>query len=141
MGFGIRLEINGLKKLLQGLAKLPLALDGEMAQAIKEGLAVLAGELAIYPAAIAGSRYRRTGLLGQRWSAATKRVRRRGLHRLEGRMTNTRPGVTYVQLGSEQAAVHRGRWRTAEQVIEEQQMRIDGLLRQAGEKTLRGIGT
>jgi len=133
----IKLRIKGLGALIDRLRRVPGKLDQGVSDALTEFLAILRGDLAEYPPQVPGTRYRRTGLLGQRWSSATTRVRHVGLHRLEARMTNTRPGAAYVQLGTMQAAAHRGRWKTAEQIIEENRGELDRMLEQAGERAIR----
>ena len=136
--FEITARIANLEQVTAALKRLPQDLDAETLQAIDDALLLLGGDLAEYPGPVPGTRYRRTGLLGQLWSAATHQYRR-GNHALEGRIVNARPGVVYVQ-GEEQATVHRGRWQTAEQVIAQRQGEIDELLRQAGERALARVG-
>lgn len=136
--FEVTARITNLEQVAAALKRLPVDLDAETLQAIDEALLLLGGDLAEYPGPVQGTRYRRTGLLGQLWSAATHQYRR-GDHALEGRIVNARPGVEYVQ-GEEQSTVHRGRWRTAEQVIAQRQGEIDELLRQARKRAVAKVG-
>jgi len=133
---GIRVE--GLDEAVRLLARVPSALDSKMGRAMREILGLYAGDLAEYPSAIPGTRYRRTGLLGQRWAAATRQVWQRGPNRLQARMRNTRPGVVYVQSDEHQADVHRGRWRTAERVVESRRGEVENLVRAAGQAAVEG---
>lgn len=57
--------------------------------------------------------YRRTGTLGRRW---TTRVSGSTLATLTGEVGNVTAYGPWVQKADEQAQVHRGRWRTDEQV-------------------------
>jgi len=135
----VRVTWENLEEVLAGLRALPDVLGGEVEQAIDTGLALLAGEMAIYPPAIAGSRYRRTGLLGQLWGAASHRVQRVSVGAelyVAGQIENWRPGIVYVQSGEDQAPVHQGRWRTAEMVVEGMRPMVERLLQAAGDRAV-----
>jgi len=138
MNLDVGVRVMGVEQAVRLLARVPTALDTELGRAIREILSWFAADLAEYPSEIPGTRYRRTGLLGQRWSAATRDVRQLGPHRMQGRMRNTRPGVVYVQSDDRQADVHRGRWRTAERVVESKLNQVEDRIRRAGERSLEG---
>ncbi|HUX75409.1 MAG TPA: hypothetical protein VMY40_02065 [Anaerolineae bacterium] len=135
--FELNYEIVGLDGLAAALERMPEALGSEVEQAIDRALMLAQGKLAIYPPAIPGSHYRRTGLLGQLWAGATHRVRRvmggAGRMYIEGSIQNARPGIERVQHEPEQIPVHAGRWRTVQQILEELQPEVDRLLQQAGQ--------
>jgi len=137
--------IEGLEELEQGLAEMPEVLGSETEQAIDQLLLLAQGRLATYPAQAMGTRYRRTGLLGQMWAGATHRVRRvslpGGRMYVEGSVRNARPGVAYVQDEGSQAEVHVGRWQTAQQVMAELQPEADQLLERAGERAVGQAAT
>jgi len=128
VGFEAEVRINGLDRLLMRLGVIDLRTEQLMAQCLEEALLLIGGELGQYPAAVPGTRYVRTGLLGRQWGSARPQTWRVSLGVMRGRIENRRPGVEYVQSRAEQARVHRGRWKTAEEVIEGQADEIDRLL-------------
>ena len=130
-------RIEGLAELVRGLHRFPQTLQGSLRYAIDQGLLVMQGKLSVYPPAIPGSRYERTGQLGGGWAGAEHAFRMAGRW-VEGRATNNTLWTGYVQ-GEQQASVHKGRWLTAEQVIEQTQGEIDRLLQEAGERALSGV--
>ena len=67
--------------------------------------------------------YRRTGTLGRRW---TTEVSRQG-DDLVGKVGNVTAYGPFVQSVDQQAAVHRGRWRTDEQVARLMEPNIQAL--------------
>lgn len=138
----VNLTVEGADEIAEDLSRLPEVLGGEVEQAIDRLLMLAQGMLATYPAPPAGSRYRRTGLLGGNWAGATHRVRRvirpAGLY-VEGQIQNARPGVEYVQNADDQAWMHVGRWKTAQQVLSELQSEADRLLGAAGNKALETV--
>jgi len=141
----LSVQIEGAEELIRNLGVMDDFLASETEQAIDRLLALAQGQLAIYPPPIAGSHYRRTGLLGQLWAGAAHRIRvvQQPGDRIwvEGQISNARPGIERVQLAAEQASVHRGRWRTAEQVMQELQPVADRLLGQAGERAVNRTAT
>lgn len=138
----VSLTVEGADEVAEDLLHLPEVLGNQVEQAIDRLLLLAQGMLAIYPAAPAGSRYRRTGLLGGNWTGATHRVRRiirpTGLY-VEGQIQNARPGVQYVQDEDDQAWMHVGRWKTAQQVLSELQSEADRLLGAAGNRALETV--
>lgn len=131
-----QLTITGLDRLRARIESFGARSAEEMAQGLQEALLLLAGELGEYPAALPGTRYVRTGLLGRLWGAARPWVWRQGWRAqggaMRGSIENWRPGIEYVQSRESQATVHRGRWRTAEEVIEEKAGEIDQILGRTG---------
>lgn len=71
-------------------------------------------DLAKYPSPPAGTKYRRTGTLGRRWTAE---VRDGGLTGVVG---NNTPYAQWVEAAEYQAKVHQGRWPTDEEVLEKE---------------------
>jgi len=134
----VQLKIENVEQLAAAMQQLPAAIGGGVDTATRLALQLVAGQLAGYPPPPPGTRYRRTNLLGQWWSAATPRMGYRagaaGVA-ISGEIRNARPGIGYVQ-GEEQAEVHRGRWRTAQQIVDEMQAQIDALLQTAGERAV-----
>ena len=93
----------------------------------------LQAAMAHYPAQRAGSGYRRTGTLGRRW---TTRVTERS-DGLEGKVGNNTTYGPFVQSQMFQATVHRSRWQTDQQVIDEQQAAIVADFERAIQAALR----
>ncbi len=89
----------------------------ELGPALRDALMFLAGKAAVYPAQSAGSTYRRTGLLGRLWTSSSPQVTMGGTT-WEARMENAAPYGPKV-MGAEQVEVHRGRWKTVDQIVAE----------------------
>jgi len=132
-------QIEGLEQLVRAFEQFPERMGDEVARAIDSSLFLLQTKLAVYPAAIPGSRYERTGTLGRLWTSASHTVKRIGSHFYEGSVGNATPGGRYVQSEAMQVPVHQGRWQTAEEVIEESRGQIDRLLQEAGERAVGGV--
>lgn len=66
--------------------------------------------------------YRRTGTLGRRWTIRVQPM----VGGARGVMGNVTPYAPLVQ-GAEQAGIHRGNWRTVEQVVREEEQAIVGM--------------
>lgn len=74
----------------------------------------------VYPSPPPGSKYRRTGTLGRRWT--TRPIRRADeVGREVGNKTAYAPVVQSEDL---QAALHRGRWQTDAQVLQREAPRL-----------------
>lgn len=74
----------------------------------------------VYPPPPSGSSYRRTGTLGRRWT--TKPIRKADeVGREVGNNTIYAPRVQSDEL---QASVHRGRWQTDAQVLQQESPRL-----------------
>jgi len=99
--------IRGAEEVIARLdtAALGLAVD----RSLREASLRMVGELARYPSPPSGSTYRRTGTLGREWATTNTFLRHI--------IGNNVRYATYVQ-GPEQAWMHRGRWRTADEVAQ-----------------------
>lgn len=74
----------------------------------------------VYPAPPSGSTYRRTGTLGRRWTTRPIRTTTE-VGREIGNNTEYAPRVQSDEL---QATVHRGRWQTDAQVLQQESPRL-----------------
>lgn len=81
---------------------------------MREVVLRLESDMKEYPIQDAESRYVRTGTLGRRW---TNRVQMSN-NGIIGTVGNNTEYAPWVQSRQFQAAVHRGRWQTAEDVLE-----------------------
>ena len=142
----VELEVAGLAQALdmfqQGNARVGLALK----RATTASVALLRKRLAKYPGKSSGKMefvsdkqrrfffaalregkihvpYQRTVTLGKRW---TTEVSRRG-DDLVGKVGNATVYGPFVQSVDQQAAIHRGRWRTDEQVARLMEPNIQAL--------------
>ena len=118
--------IRGAEEVIARLdtAALGLAVD----RSLREASLRMVGELARYPSPPSGSTYRRTGTLGRAWTQQGA-----ALHYVVG---NNVRYATYVQ-GPEQAWMHRGRWRTADEVA---QGSVEQIARDIAEGVARVLG-
>lgn len=97
--------IRGAEEII---ARLDVAAVGQAVDvSLREASLRMVGELARYPSPPSGSTYRRTGTLGRGWTTEHNYLR----HALGNNVRY----ATYVQ-GPEQARMHQGRWRTADEV-------------------------
>lgn len=112
------IEIHGVTEAIEtlGLAETVNVLRPPMQRAV----ARLQTAMAHYPPQRAGSAYRRTGTLGRRW---TTRITD-SASGLEGKVGNNTAYGPFVQSEIFQASVHRGRWQTDQQVMDDQQASI-----------------
>lgn len=98
------------------------------AEPLRKAAMALVGALARYPSPPSGSTYVRTGTLGRAWVSIGA-----SLHYVVG---NNVRYATYVQ-GPEQAWMHRGRWRTADEVA---QGSVEQIARDIAEGVARVLG-
>lgn len=131
MSFDI--EIQGLAPLLQALEHYPDLVRPEMEQAAEAALLSLIPPLADYPAAPSSSTYRRTGTLGRTWTTARPEFAPLETG-FEASIGNATPYGPFVQ-GDEQAKMHQGRWKTAQQIAEARR----GEIEQYFEKALQRV--
>ena len=111
------------------IARLDVAAVGQVVDtSLREASLRMAGELARYPSPPSGSTYRRTGTLGREWATTNTFLRHI--------IGNNVRYATYVQ-GPEQAWMHRGRWRTADEVA---QGSVDQIARDIAEGVARVLG-
>lgn len=138
-------QIVGLEPLIAAVGR--LAAGSVLRDAMEVAVERVRTQIAIYPPPATGYRmvwkserqrrwffaalrsgaiqvpYRRTGTLGRRW---TTEVSRQG-DDLVGRVGNVTVYGPFVQSVDGQAAVHRGRWRTDEQVARLMEPNIQAL--------------
>lgn len=105
---------------IRGLTELVNRLDKIQVQAILEKpmtRSVIKVETALkkYPEPPINSTYRRTRVLGNAWTHKVERISG-GVQGIVGNRIKYAP---FVQSGRFQARIHRGRWQTAEQVIDQ----------------------
>jgi hypothetical protein len=87
---------------------------------MKRSMFKLLSPLADYPPQIPRSTYRRTGTLGRTWTTEIERTFRM----LRGTVGNNTIYGPLVQSEQFQAAIHRGRWPTDEQVKDDEERGI-----------------
>jgi hypothetical protein len=107
-----QIQILGIDELIAKLGK--VAAQDVLSQPMQESVTRLQSEMQVYPTAIAGSRYVRTGTLGRRWTAKVTRVS----GGVTGRVGNNTVYAPFVQSQMFQSPVHAGRWRTDAQTLE-----------------------
>ena len=95
-----------------------------------QALIMLAGDASQYPDPPPGSTYRRTGTLGRLWHQSRPVVKVRK-HSMRGTIGNATPYGPYVQDPDLQASVHRGRWRTTQDVIDERRQDVLNMFERA----------
>ena len=78
------------------------------------------------------------GTLGRLWTAATPQVTVGG-HVLDARISNATPYGPYVQDPERQAAQHRGRWKTTDEIVREHVGEVGPLLAQAGYRIVERV--
>ena len=120
-----------LERLEQALREFPRTARTELRDVVTQALMLLASHAARYPDKPPGSRYRRTGTLGRTWVAARPHITVAG-HLLAGRISNATPYGPLVMGPGEQLEIHRGRWRTTDQIVAEHGREVEPLLAQAG---------
>lgn len=109
------ITITGLDEAERRLGRIDDVLD-VIEPAMQRSVIKLQEAMADYPPQRPNSSYRRTGTLGRRWTTAVDRLPRS----LRGTVGNNTIYGPFVQSARFQSAVHRGRWQTDEQVIEEE---------------------
>jgi len=133
-------EIEGLNELMEAFANFPAIAAGEVSKAVEKALMLLQGAAADYPPEPPGSTYRRTGTLGRLWTSAKRVVEQeRSGAFVVGRVDNAAPYGPYVQDPQEQAPVHRGRWKTTDQIVREHQAEVDDILAEAGARMVQQV--
>lgn len=128
----ITITVDGLDELIQRIgysATLDL-----LEQPITRSVIHIEGRMKDYPPQRSGSNYRRTGVLGRRWSHEVSG----GAGEIVGTVGNNTSYGPFVQSAAFQTRPHRGRWQTDEQVIEEEQNTIIGFFEDAVEDALDG---
>jgi hypothetical protein len=110
----------------------------ELRVVFEQGLMILQGEAADYPAQPSGSDYRRTGTLGRLWISAGRVIEGRGIN-LVGRVGNATPYARYVQGPGTQARWHQDVWATTEEIVKENRDAIDDLLARCGGRIVKRL--
>ena len=103
MSASITVDVSEAMKKLD-----PSDMEKAIATALKGSADLIRADIKRYPPPPAGSSYIRTGTLGRSWAS---KVQRR-----EAIIGNVTPYGPYVQGATEQAWMHKGRWRTTAQV-------------------------
>jgi len=129
----VTVEIHGLNELVARMSKSPALVRRLAGDAIEKSVHLIHGGVAQYPPPPPDSTYRRTGTLGRRWTTKTDR------EKLEGRVGNATTYAPYVQDKEKQAAIHQGRWQTAQGVTEGLMGKIEGFFRQANEDLTKAL--
>lgn len=106
------IDIEGIDKLFSKLDRVQAI--STLRPPMQRSVYRLQRDMAQYPPARPGSSYIRTGTLGRRWTTQVTETAD-GLTGKAGNKTSYGP---FVQSQMFQAAVHRGRWQTDEQVLE-----------------------
>lgn len=114
-----------------------LAKDG-LQKSVTRLLLHLGGEMSVYPPPPSGSTYRRTGTLGRTWTAARPQFKASGTL-FEGRIGNATPYANYVQKADDQAWMHKGRWQTETEVLDDNQAGIEKELERVGAKLVQDM--
>jgi hypothetical protein len=128
----IRITITGIDDALK---RLDHASGNEaLRRAMERSVERLRNRMADYPPQRTGSSYRRTGTLGRRWTTRVEALATGARGRVGN---NTRYGP-FVQSSAFQATVHRGRWQTDRQVLEEETGTIEGYFREEVQRSLDG---
>jgi len=123
MNLSIRIEDSEVRDLIN---RTPAKLDDAMLGGMNDATALLLRELKTYPSPPAGSTYKRTRALSNSWH---KEIEGRGLQirGIVGSNQNIAPHNRVVQDEVMQAAIHRGRWQTAQDVLQRNEQNIRGM--------------
>jgi hypothetical protein len=132
-----RADLEALRRRIAAYADIA---EASLADAAEQALLIYAGAAAQYPASLSGSLYRRTGTLGRLWTTGHREVRTGGGALVSGRITNATPYGPWVQDPDRQVAVHRGRWQTTDDVVEEHGGAVKALLDQAASEVAKDLG-
>lgn len=110
----MELEIRGIQELFNKLDQLE-AID-ILERPMQRAMLRIENRIKEYPVPPARSTYVRTGTLGRRWVTKVNKLR----DGVEGRIGNNTEYAPWVQSRRFQAAIHQGRWQTAEDVLTEE---------------------
>jgi len=100
---------------------------------MQKAVHLLQADMADYPPQRPGSAYRRTGTLGRTWTTEVTDVN----SGVEGKVGNMTEYAPLVQSRQFQAAVHRGRWQTEQDVLARNMARIERFFQDAVDAALR----
>ena len=123
MNLSIRIEDGEVRDRID---RTPAKLDDAMLGGMNDATALLLRELKTYPSPPAGSTYKRTRALSNSWH---KEIEGRGLQirGIVGSNQNIAPHNRVVQDEVMQAQIHRGRWQTAQDVLQRNETNIRGM--------------
>lgn len=108
----------------EAVAKLnPADMERAIETALEGAASLIRADIKTYPSPPAGSRYVRTGTLGRSWAQQVQRMQA-----IIGNVTAYAP---YVQGATEQAWMHKGRWKTTADVAKARAQDVKGLIEQA----------
>lgn len=147
MSRNANLRIKNLDKWGRALDKSPEIVRDEVRDGAERGIDFLRREAAKYPPERPGQRYKRTYRLQKGWFSSTTRERDSGGRFATGdtmtmlTLSNPTPYGKWVQARSTQAWMHKGRWQTAEDVVEDNEARVRGELETAMQRAAARITT
>ena len=95
-----------------------------------QALVMLAGDASQYPEKLPNQRYRRTGTLGRLWTQG-KPVVKVSARAMRGTIGNATPYGHWVQDPDKQAEIHKGRWRTTQNVLDERRQTVVSMFERA----------
>lgn len=123
MNLTIRIDDDEVRDLIN---RTPAKLNDAMLAAMNDATALVLRELKTYPPQPAGSTYKRTRALSNSWH---REIEGSGLQirGTVGSNDNIAPYNRFVQDAERQAAVHRGRWDTAQGVLQRNEQNIRGM--------------
>jgi len=127
------IRIEGLDRLVRQLDKSPVLVRKLVGDAMEKSAHLIHLHTMTYPPPPPSSTYVRTGTLKKSW---TSKVNRGRFEAQVGTRLNYAP---YVLGDDDQAAVHRGRWKTVGQVADKVRPDIDKFFEDAGEELVREL--
>lgn len=128
----IRITVTGTDDVIARLNRIN---DARWAAAPAEAsLRLLQNKLTQYPPARVGSKYERTGDLGRFWTVGTGET---SPVRVTRKLGNRKEYAPWVQSRLLQAGVHRGRWLTEVDAVEQNRDDIAAIFRAAIERVAR----
>jgi hypothetical protein len=117
------IAIYGLEAALEMLAFQPQIVEPELHDAAEASLMGVRRPAMEYPPEPAGSTYTRTLTLGRTWAEALPEWEADKAH-FEASIGNPTPYGPYVMDEEEQAWMHVGRWRTADDILRDAEPQI-----------------
>jgi hypothetical protein len=113
---GIDIEIRGLNELYERLGNAVAA--ETLIPPMQRALYDMQNRMSLYPDTLPNQVYVRTGTLGREWTAAQAEINE-VTGGVTGRVGTVTEYAPWVQKADQQAAIHQGRWPTAEQQLED----------------------
>lgn len=121
----LSLEYDGFQELAKSLDTTQAKVEDVMQEAALDAWDLVRGALQAYPPAPTDSKYQRTGKLCEGWANAVPTVNVGG-DGFQSEITNEEaPYWIWVQAQATQAWMHQGKWRTDQQVLNENQGEIE----------------